>query len=171
MLYRQNGSSWKIGSASRAYARARRSICPTCSMKLDPRAEWQQMFNEAWRIGRDWFYDEKMHGVDWPAMRERYGALVAHVADRSDLDFLFGEMVSELEAGHSYVQSGETESVDRIEGGMLGAEIEADASGRYRFAKIFAGENWDDDYRSPLTAARRRRWRSATSCWRSTARN
>jgi tricorn protease len=61
------------------------------------------------------------------------------------------ELVSELEAGHAYVQSGEVRSIERVEGGMLGAELEADASGRYRIARIYAGENWDEDYRSPLT--------------------
>jgi tricorn protease len=121
-------------------------------MKLDPRAEWRQMFDEVWRIGRDWFYDEKMHGIDWQAVKSRYGALVPHVAHRSDLDFIFGEMVAELEAGHTYVQSGEMPQVERVEGGMLGAELAADnESGYYRFANIFEGENWDEQYRSPLT--------------------
>ncbi|MDH3254377.1 MAG: PDZ domain-containing protein, partial [Acidobacteriota bacterium] len=120
-------------------------------MKLDPRAEWQQMFAEVWRIGRDWFYDENMHGVDWKGMQSRYGALVPWVANRSDLDFIFGEMVAELEAGHAYVQRGEETEVERIEGGMLGAELEADSSGYYRIARIFTGENWDEAFRSPLT--------------------
>jgi len=109
------------------------------------------MFDEGWRIGRDWFYDDQMHGVDWDLMKERYGALVPHVAHRSDLDFIFGEMVGELEAGHAYVQRGAERSIDRVEGGLLGAEFEADDSGRYRISKIFGGENWDDTYRSPLT--------------------
>ncbi len=122
-------------------------------MKLDPKAEWSQMFAEVWRIGRDWFYDENMQGVDWAGMRERYGALVPSVAHRSDLDFIFSEMIGELEAAHCYVQRGDEPQVDRVEGGMLGAEFEADPSGFYRFAKIFGGENWDDDYRSPLTEA------------------
>jgi tricorn protease len=120
-------------------------------MKLEPRLEWRQMFDEGWRIGRDWFYDENMHGVDWDLMKERYGALVPHVAHRSDLDFIFGELAGELEAGHAYVQRGSERSIDRVEGGMLGAELEADDSGRYRISKIFGGENWDDTYRSPLT--------------------
>jgi tricorn protease len=119
--------------------------------KIDPRAEWRQMYDETWRIGRDWFYDEKMHGVDWQAMGERYRALLPWVAHRADLDFLLGELVSELESGHAYVQSGEQPHVERVEGGMLGAELEADPSGRYRVAKVFAGENWDDEFRSPLT--------------------
>jgi len=120
-------------------------------MKVDPRIEWEQMFAEAWRIGRDWFYDDRMHGVGWEAMRERYGALLPLVADRRDLDFVLGEMIGELQAGHAYVQSGELPSVDRVEGGMLGVEFEPGEKGRYRMAKIFAGENWDDAYRSPLT--------------------
>ncbi len=120
-------------------------------VKLDPRAEWKQMFDDAWRITRDWFYDPAMHGVDWQAIGERYGALVPHVAHRGDLDFLFGEMVGELAAGHTYVGSGDEPEVERVAGGMLGCELERHPSGWYRIAHIFPGENWHQDYRSPLT--------------------
>jgi len=120
-------------------------------VKLDPKSEWAQMYEEAWRIGRDWFYDSGMHGLDWAALGERYRALLPWVADRSDLDFLLSELVSELEAGHAYVQRGEERQVERVEGGLLGAEFEADASGRFRIARIFGGENWDESFRSPLT--------------------
>jgi tricorn protease len=120
-------------------------------VKLDPAAEWRQMFEDGWRIARDWFYDENMHGVDWNAMRERYGALVPHLAHRADLDFIFGEMLGELEAGHTYVASGDEPSVTRVQGGMLGCELLADASGRYRVQRIYPGENWDEEFRSPLT--------------------
>jgi tricorn protease len=119
--------------------------------KLDLPAEWAQMFEDGWRIARDWFYDPNMHGVDWAGMKKRYGALVPYLAHRSDLDFLFGEMLGELEAGHTYVASGDEPKVPRVLGGMLGAELAADASGRYRIARIYAGENWDDAFRSPLT--------------------
>jgi tricorn protease len=149
VLYQQ-GDSWKI-SAAKAGEEGEAVDLSSLKMKLDPRAEWTQMFAEAWRIGRDWFYDDQMHGVDWQGMKERYGVLVPHIGHRRDLDFIFGEMVGELEAGHTYVQGGDEPSVERVEGGMLGAEFEADASGRYRIAKIFPGENWDDEYRSPLT--------------------
>lgn len=149
LLYRQ-GDKWSIGPAKPGEAGEALDLS-RLRVKLEPRAEWAQMFDEAWRIGRDWFYDAGMHGVDWPAMKQRYGALVPHVAHRSDLDFLLGELIGELEAGHTYVQRGSEPSADRVEGGMLGAELEADASGRYRIAKILAGENWDDAYRSPLT--------------------
>jgi tricorn protease len=120
-------------------------------MKLDVAAETRQMFDDGWRIVRDWFYDEKLHGVDWAAMKKRYGALVPYVAHRADLDFLFGEMVGELDSGHTYVASGDEPKVPRVPGGMLGCELAADASGRYRIARVFPGENWDDGWRSPLT--------------------
>jgi tricorn protease len=119
--------------------------------KLDLPAEWKQMFEDGWRITRDWFYDPAMHGVDWPAMKARYEKLLPYVAHRSDLDFLFGEMLGELEAGHTYVASGDEPRVRRVMGGMLGAELEAHPSGRYRIAKVYAGENWDEESRSPLT--------------------
>ncbi|MEO1087377.1 MAG: hypothetical protein AAFY88_24330, partial [Acidobacteriota bacterium] len=89
--------------------------------KVDPQQEWAQMFEDSWRISRDFFYDENMHGMDWDAIGERYRALVPHVAHRADLDWILGEMVGELGAGHTYVQAGEAESVDRVEGGKLGA--------------------------------------------------
>jgi tricorn protease len=119
--------------------------------KLDLRAEWREMFDDAWRITRDWFYDPNMHGVDWDAMKARYGALVPFVAHRSDLDFLLGELLGELESGHTYVAAGDEPRVARVPGGMLGAEFAADPSGRYRIAKVFPGENWDEATRSPLT--------------------
>ena len=120
-------------------------------VKTDLRAEWTQMFEDAWRIARDWFYDPNMHGVDWAGMKKRYGALVPFLANRADLDFLLGEMLAELESGHTYVASGDEPKTPRVLGGMLGADLQADPSGRYRIAKIYEGENWDDAFRSPLT--------------------
>jgi tricorn protease len=149
VLYRWR-RHWTITDA-KAGEKGERLDLSRMKMKLDPRAEWQQMFDETWRIGRDWFYDENMHGVDWQGLKKRYEALLPSVAHRSDLDFIFGEMVAELEAGHCYVQRGDEPEVERVEGGMLGAELEADSSGFYRFSRIFQGENWDDNYRSPLT--------------------
>src|SRR5262249_15124578 len=120
-------------------------------IKIDPKAEWRQIFVDGWRTLRDWFYDPNMHGVDWKKMRERYEQLVPYVATRSDLDFILGELGGELNSGHVYVNSGDQPRVERIDGGQLGAEIEADSSGYFRIAKIFPGENWHEDFRSPLT--------------------
>ena len=119
--------------------------------RVEPEAEWKQEFVDAWRILRDWFYDPGMHGLDWQALREQYEPLVAHVAHRADLDYILGELGGELEAGHVYVQTSGDWQIERREGGLLGAEIVADPSGHFRVEKIFPGENWHEDFRSPLT--------------------
>ncbi|MFL6255431.1 MAG: PDZ domain-containing protein, partial [Pyrinomonadaceae bacterium] len=122
------------------------------TMKLDPKAEWAEMYTDAWRTMRDWFYDPNMHGLDWKAIRDKYGALVPYVANREDFTFLLTEMGSELSAGHVYAERGDDPpKVTRADGGLLGAEIVPDASGYYRIAKIFPGENWQESFRSPLT--------------------
>jgi tricorn protease len=122
-------------------------------MKIDPPAEWQQIFSDAWRILRDWFYDPGMHGVDWPAMRELYEPMVGHVAHRADLDYILGELGGELNAGHYYVNWGDMPRPDRVDNGLLGAEIEPHNSGYFKIARIFPGENWHESFRSPLTVA------------------
>ncbi|HEX2120101.1 MAG TPA: PDZ domain-containing protein, partial [Thermoanaerobaculia bacterium] len=119
-------------------------------MKVDPKVEWAQVFTDAWRILRDWFYDPNMHGLDWNAIREKYGQLVPHVAHRADLDYILGELAGEMNAGHVYVSSPSGINVDRIDNGLLGAEIVPDG-GYYRIAHIFPGENWHEAFRSPLT--------------------
>jgi tricorn protease len=122
------------------------------TMKLDPKAEWAEMYTDAWRTMRDWFYDPNMHGLDWKAIRDKYGALIPYVANREDFTFLLTEMGSELSAGHVYAERGDDPpKVTRADGGLLGAEIVPDASGYFRIAKIFPGENWQDSFRSPLT--------------------
>ncbi|MGZ8710135.1 MAG: S41 family peptidase, partial [Thermoanaerobaculia bacterium] len=119
-------------------------------MRIDPRAEWAQQFDDAWRILRDWFYDPNMHGLDWNAIRTKYGQLVPFVAHRADLDYLLGELAGEMNAGHVYVGSPADLNADRVDNGLLGAEVVAD-SGLFRIANIFPGENWHEAFRSPLT--------------------
>lgn len=120
------------------------------SVRVDRVAEWSQMFHDAWRIVRDWFYDPGLHRVDWAAMRDRYARLLPHVAHRSELDFLLGELIGELNCGHAYVQNGEEARVERVNNGVLGCEL-AREDGRYRIARIFVAENWNEDTRNPLT--------------------
>jgi tricorn protease len=127
-------------------------------MRIDPRAEWNQVFIDAFRIFRDFFYvrdpnnPDLLHGVDWRTVKANYGALLPHVPSRFDLDFLLHEVVSEFNAGHAYINWGDIDWVNRIEGGLLGAELEADLqSQRYRIRRIFQGENWNESRRSPLT--------------------
>ena len=121
-------------------------------VNLDKRAEWRQIFNECWRQMRDFFHVPNMHGVDWQAMRDRYEPLVAHVNHRADLTYVIGEMIGELNAGHTYVGGGECPKPERIPTGLLGAELTRDAqTGYYKIAKILRGENWEKSTRSPLT--------------------
>lgn len=121
-------------------------------MKIDPRAEWNQIYADAFRIFRDYFYVNNLHGVDWKGIQKNYGALLPYVPSRFDLDYILHEIVSETNTGHAYVDWGDIARVSRINGGLLGAELEADLSaGRYRIRKIYAGENWNENRRSPLT--------------------
>lgn len=121
-------------------------------MKIDPRKEWDQIYADAWRIYRDYFYVDNLHNVDWPAIKERYSVLLPYVGHRADLDYILNEMVAESNTGHSYVDWGDFEKVKRIENGLLGAELTADESaGRYRISRIYSGENWNPARRSPLT--------------------
>ncbi|HEY1187177.1 MAG TPA: PDZ domain-containing protein [Gemmata sp.] len=119
---------------------------------LDKRAEWKQMFAECWRQMRDFFYDPGLHGVDWAAVRKKYEPLVEHVAHRADLNYVIGEMISELNAGHAYIGGGELPAVRKVQQGLLGAEYRRDPkSGFFQIARILPGENWNPKRRSPLT--------------------
>lgn len=117
---------------------------------VDPRAEWAQMVREAWRVQRDFFYDPNLHGVDVKAMEKRYEPFVASVASRGDLSYLIGEMMGEFTAGHLYIQGGQRPEVKSVPGGLLGCDFTLD-NGRYRFARVYNGENWNPESRAPLT--------------------
>lgn len=117
-----------------------------------PAQEWAQIFDEVWRRFRDFFYVENMHGYDWKGLREQYRPLLQHVAHRSDLNYVIGEMIAELSVSHAYIQGGDYELPERPQAGLPGAVFELDeAAGRYRLAKIFKGQNEEGRYRSPLT--------------------
>jgi len=121
-------------------------------MKSDRHAEWEQIFEECWRQMRDFFYAPNMHGLDWEAIRQKYRPLVQYVNYRSDLTYIIGEMIGEINVGHTYVGGGDTPEVKKIKTGLLGAELERDpATKYYRIKKILPGENWDKSRVSPLT--------------------
>ena len=117
---------------------------------VDPPAEWTQMFHEAWRIQRDFFYAPNMHGADWEAVRERYLPFLKHVAHREDLNYLFSQMFGELVAGHAYVGGGDMPGSPYVAVGLLGADYEI-VDGYYRIKRIYSGENWNPKLRAPLT--------------------
>lgn len=119
---------------------------------LDRRAEWNQIFRECWRQMRDFLFDPNLHGVDWTGIRKKYEVLLPYVNHRADLTYVIGEMISELNIGHTYVGGGEYPKPERIQTGLLGATILPDPSTHYyRITGILKGENWEKSGRSPLT--------------------
>ena len=121
-------------------------------MKIDPVKEWGQVYNDGWRIYRDYFYVDNLHDVNWKAVKDNYAKLLPYVGHRMDLDYIFSEMASESNTGHSYVNWGDFEKPKRVEGGLLGAKLVADEkSGLYKIEKIYKGQNWDESLRSPLS--------------------
>jgi tricorn protease len=119
------------------------------TMRLDRRAEWQQIFGEAWRMMRDNFYDPTMRGVDWAAMKRRYESELPYVSLRSDLNFLIGEMNGELGVSHINASGGDNLETRRTAAGLLGADFEV-ANGFYRIRKIYRGDNTVPSARAPL---------------------
>jgi tricorn protease len=121
-------------------------------VRVEPRAEWKQIFDEAWRVNRDYFYDPKMHGADWSAVKKKYATFLPHVTHSGDLYRVIGWVLSELAVGHSrYVPGERAYEPKAVPGGLLGADYEI-ANDHYRFKKIYGGMNWSPDLRSPLTA-------------------
>ncbi|PYQ34943.1 MAG: peptidase S41 [Acidobacteria bacterium] len=120
-------------------------------VKIDPTAEWKQIFDEAWRINRDYFYDPNMHGSDWKAMKAKYAVFLPDLSVRQDLNRVMQWMSSELAVGHHRLTGGDTlANVDAVPGGLLGADYKVE-NGRYRFAKVYGGLNWNPEMRAPLT--------------------
>jgi len=120
-------------------------------IKIDSAAEWKQIFDEAWRLERDFFYDPDMHGVDWDKMKKKYGKLIPHLSSRADLNYVIGELIGEICAGHTYVGGGDMPRLSTVPVGLLGADLEADTeSGYYCFAKIYAGQKMDPSRQGPL---------------------
>jgi len=121
-------------------------------MLVDPRAEWAEIFKEAWRTQRDYFYDAKMHGANWQAVYDKYSALLPYVGHRADLGYLIALTGGELTVGHSYLSGPGDEPEEQPESvGLLGADF-AIENGHYRITHIYSGENWNPDLRAPLSA-------------------
>ena len=150
MLYRQ-GQNWFIASAMQPVKPGDgRLRTDEMEVHVDPRAEWQQMYRETWRIERDFFYDPHHHGLDLQTAAKKYEPYLASLQHRADLNYLFDEMLGELTVGHLYVRGGDVPDPKRVPGGLLGCDYKIE-NGRYRFARIFNGENWNPQLRAPLT--------------------
>ena len=117
---------------------------------VDPRAEWKQMYHEAWRIQRDFFYDPGYHGLNLASAEAKYAPYLNAVASRADLNYLFQEMLGNMSVGHHNSGGGDAPQPQRYTGGLLGADF-AIENGRYRFARVYDGENWNPGLVAPLT--------------------
>ncbi len=147
------GERWNVYEAKPGGDDSKKTVS-TAGMMVDrvPEEEWRQIFDEVWRRFRDWFYVANLHGYDWQAIGERYRSLLQHVAHRSDLNYVIGEMIAELNISHAYIAGGDFDLPERARVALPGARFELDrAAGRYKIAHIFAGQNSEDRYRSPLT--------------------
>ncbi len=152
LLVRQGGS-WKLLDAKPKGGASAKTVS-TAGLQADivPKQEWTEVFHEVWRRFRDYFYVPNMNGYDWAAIRDRYEPLLQYVGHRSDLDYVLNEMIAELSNSHTYISGGDYDIPARPDVALPGARFELDAaSGRYRIAKIFKGDNAEATYRSPLT--------------------
>jgi tricorn protease len=151
MLFR-SGPNWSIVDTDKAAPTGTNGRLTLSGLRVnvDPRQEFRQMFDEGWRIQRDFLYVPNMHGADYVQTKAMYEPFVAHVAHRSDLTYLLDWMGGEVAIGHSFVRGGDAPEVPTVNVGLLGADYEV-ANGRYRIAKIYSGENWNPDLRAPLS--------------------
>jgi tricorn protease len=150
LLYRK-GDGWFItGTTGTPKADEGALKLDALEVRVEPRAEWKQMYHEVWRIERDFLYDPHAHGLDLKATEKKYQPYLEGVASRSDLSYLFADMLGELSLGHVYIGGGDVPEVKGPKGGLLGADYKID-NGRYRFARVYEGENWNPKMRAPLT--------------------
>jgi tricorn protease len=151
-LLTRQGSTWRVLDIARDGKEPETVAITGLRTVVDPVAEWRTAFDEVWRRFRDHFYVENMHGYDWEALREQYRPWLDHVSHRSDLNYLMGEMIGELNVSHAYVSGGDEGLPERLPVSLLGARFAIDG-GRYRVEHILPGQNDEPRYRSPLTEA------------------
>ena len=150
VLYRK-GDQWAVaGAAQPPRPGAGVLRLDAMEVRVDPKAEWRQMYREVWRIERDFLYDPGLHGLDLAAVMKKYEPYLDGIAHREDLNYLFSEMLGELCLGHVRAGGGDVPEIRRVGVGLLGADYRIE-NGRYRFARIYSGENWNPDLRAPLT--------------------
>jgi len=152
LIYRAGDGYGVVDSGSEAKVGDGKVDLADVKIRVDRQAEFQQIFAEAWRVQRDWFYDPGMHGVDWDKIYEKYVVFVPDCGVRGDLNYLIGEMIAELNIGHTYIVGGDHEEGGaRVNTGLLGCDFAvADGADHYRIAGIVPGVAWDPRYRSPL---------------------
>ncbi len=149
MLFR-SGESWTIAGTAGPVEKGEGKLdLAAMAARIDPPAEWRQIYREAWRLQRDFFYDPGFHGLDLAAAEARYERFLPGLAHRDDLNYLLVEMLGELSVGHLYVAGGDAPAAERVAGGLLGADWSIE-NGRYRIARLFSGESWNPELAAPL---------------------
>lgn len=143
------GRNWKVSKTSTANAKAAKTLKLDFNMKLNRVSEWKQMFEEAWRYERDYFYDPNMHGRDWNNVYKRYAPLVPFVKHRADLNYILDQVNGELSVGHSFVRGGDFPSIDKASGGLLGADF-VSKQGKWQLKRIYTSESWNPGLNGPL---------------------
>ena len=150
MLYRQ-GDNWFIVASDKAPKPGDGQLkIADMEVKVDPRAEWKQMYHEVWRIERDFFYDPHYHGLNLGEAEKTFAPYLDNITSRADLNYLFREMLSYMSVGHMFVGGGAEPEIPKVQVGLLGANYAVE-NGRYRFAKVYNGENWNPELHAPLT--------------------
>jgi tricorn protease len=151
ILYNLNDAWFLVKTGDKIEAGKGGLNLEAAQIRIDPPAEWRQMFEDIWRINRDFFYDPGMQGADWPGIKKKYAQFLPFLSCRDDFTRLTRWMCSELTIGHSYTFGGEQyKTVKSIPVGLLGADYTLE-NGRYRFSKIYGGLNWTPELSSPLT--------------------
>jgi tricorn protease len=147
----ERDKKWMIQDADKADEPGKGTIATDkLEVYVDPRVSWRQMYHEAWRIERDFFYDPGYHGLDIAAAERLYEPYVDRVASRDDLNFLFREMTGWMVVGHMFIGGGDEPETPHVSVGLLGADYAVE-NGLYRIKRIYKGENWNPDLQAPLT--------------------
>ena len=156
ILYRK-GEAWATASADEPPSPGGPPKPGLGPLKLDgwevyvePRAMWKQIYDETWRIERDFFYDPHYHGLDLDNAKKKYAPYLDGIASRGELTYLFEECLGEMTVGHMFIGGGEHPEPKKLKGGLLGTDYSLE-NGRYRIAKVYDGENWNPGLQAPLT--------------------
>ena len=148
VLVKQNGS-WYISETKGSFKNSEGKLSTDMELKVDPRAEYHQIFREGWRFMRDFLYVDNVHGAPWDLIYEWYSPWIDHVRHRTDLNYVVDIMSGEVAIGHSYVSGGDFPDIDEVPVGLLGCDLQV-ADGYYRISKIYTGELWNPDLSAPL---------------------
>ena len=147
----RKGQGWTISPASGPGKPGEGRVnTAEIQVRVDPRAEWKQMFDEIWRGERDFFYDPGTHGLNIEKAKRLYEPYLTAVVHREDLNYLFREMLNQISVGHMFIGGGDAPRPESVSGGLLGADYTVE-QGRYRFSRVYTGENWNPNLRAPLT--------------------